>query len=169
MAVNLSSRQFRDAALPRLIADVLRETGLPASSLEIELTESLMMEDVDTAVATMRELKAMGVHLSIDDFGTGYSSLSYLKRFPVDVLKIDQSFVRDIGQDASSSAMVAAMISLSHELGLRVIAEGVETRAQWDYLLGRGCDEVQGYYFSRPLRGRDFERMVRQRRQAQGH
>ena len=169
VAVNLSSRQFRDAALPRLIADVLRETGLPASSLEIELTESLMMEDVDTAVATMRELKAMGVHLSIDDFGTGYSSLSYLKRFPVDVLKIDQSFVRDIGQDASSSAMVAAMISLSHELGLRVIAEGVETRAQWDYLLGRGCDEVQGYYFSRPLRGRDFERMVRQRRQAQGH
>jgi len=163
VAVNLSSRQFRDPALPQLIADVLRETGLPASSLEIELTESLMMEDVDTAVATMRELKAMGVHLSIDDFGTGYSSLSYLKRFPVDVLKIDQSFVRDIGQDASSSAMVAAMISLSHELGLRVIAEGVETRAQWDYLAGRGCDEVQGYYFSRPLRGRDFEAMVRER------
>ena len=168
VAVNLSSRQFRDAGLPELIAQILRETALPSTSLEIELTESLMMEDVDTAVATMRALKAMGVHLSIDDFGTGYSSLSYLKRFPVDVLKIDQSFVRDIGNDASSSAMVAAMISLSHELGLRVIAEGVETRAQWDYLLGRGCDEVQGYYFSRPLRGRDFEQMVRERR-ADGH
>ncbi|MEH6433885.1 putative bifunctional diguanylate cyclase/phosphodiesterase [Massilia sp. DD77] len=166
IAVNLSSRQFRDAALPALIAEVLRETGLPATSLEIELTESLMMEDVEMAVATMRALKAMGVHLSIDDFGTGYSSLSYLKRFPVDVLKIDQSFVRDIGQDASSSAMVSAMISLSHELGLRVIAEGVETQAQWDYLVGRGCDEVQGYYFSRPLHGRDFERMVREHRQA---
>ncbi|MCS0630500.1 EAL domain-containing protein [Telluria mixta] len=163
IAVNLSSRQFKDAGLPQLIADILHETGLPAASLEIELTESLMMEDADTAVATMRALKRMGVHLSIDDFGTGYSSLSYLKRFPVDVLKIDQSFVRDIGHDANSAAMVAAMISLSHELGLRVIAEGVETRAQWDYLLGRGCDEIQGYYFSRPLCGSEFERLVRER------
>ena len=162
VAVNLSSRQFKDAALPQLIAGILLESGLPAASLEIELTESLMMEDVETAIATMRELKVMGVHLSIDDFGTGYSSLSYLKRFPVDVLKIDQSFVRDIGSDASSSAMVAAMISLSHELGLRVIAEGVETQVQLDYLLCRGCDEVQGYYFSHPLRGLEFEKMVRE-------
>ncbi len=168
VAVNLSSRQFRDAALPQLIAEVLQATGLPADSLEIELTESLMMEDVDVAIATMRELKGMGVHLSIDDFGTGYSSLSYLKRFPVDVLKIDQSFVRDIGHDASSSAMVAAMISLSHDLGLRVIAEGVETRDQLDYLLARGCDEVQGYYFSRPLGGREFEKLVRERREGHG-
>ena len=110
----------------------------------------------------------MGGHLSIDDFGTGYSRLSYLKRFPVDVLKIDQSFVRDIGHDASSSAMVAAMISLSHDLGLRVIAEGVETRDQLDYLLARGCDEVQGYYFSRPLGGREFEKLVRERREGHG-
>lgn len=164
VAVNLSSLQFKDATLARLIAGILFETGLPAANLEIELTESLMMEDVDLALVTMRELKAMGVHLSIDDFGTGYSSLSYLKRFPVDVLKIDQSFIRDIEHDGSSAAMVAAMISLSHDLGMRVIAEGVETRAQLDYLAGRGCDEVQGYYFSPPLRETEFEKMVKERR-----
>ena len=166
VAVNLSSRQFKDAALPQLIGNILLECGLPGSSLEIELTESLMMEDVDVAIATMRELKAMGMHLSIDDFGTGYSSLSYLKRFPVDVLKIDQSFTRDIEHDSSSAAMVAAIISLSHDLGLRVIAEGVETASQLDYLRSRGCDEVQGYYFSRPLPAAEFEKMVREHRAA---
>lgn len=161
IAVNLSSRQFNDPGLPRLIETVLLETGLAPTSLEIELTESLMMENVELAIATMRGLKAMGVKLSIDDFGTGYSSLSYLKRFPVDVLKIDQSFVRDIEHDVNSTAMVAAMISLSHDLGLRVIAEGVETRAQLEYLRSRGCDEVQGYFFSRPLPAGEFEQMVR--------
>jgi diguanylate cyclase (GGDEF)-like protein/PAS domain S-box-containing protein len=161
IAVNLSSRQFNDASLPQLIGSILLETGLPATSLEIELTESLMMENVEAAIATMRELKAMGVQLSIDDFGTGYSSLSYLKRFPVDVLKIDQSFVRDIEHDANSTSMVAAIISLSHDLGLRVIAEGVETQAQLDFLRGRGCDEVQGYLFTRPAPGRDFEQFVK--------
>jgi len=166
IAVNLSSRQFNDASLPRLIESVLLETGLPATSLEIELTESLMMENVDAAIATMRELKAMGVQLSIDDFGTGYSSLSYLKRFPVDVLKIDQSFVRDIENDTNSTAMVAAIISLSHDLGLRVIAEGVETEAQLAYLRSRGCDEVQGYLFSRPVPAREFEQMLRDSRLA---
>lgn len=169
VAVNLSSRQFKDAALPQVIGNILLESGLAAGSLEIELTESLMMEDVDEAIGVMRALKAMGMHLSVDDFGTGYSSLSYLKRFPVDVLKIDQSFVRDIEHDANSAAMVAAMISLSHDLGLRVIAEGVETQAQLDYLRQRGCDEVQGYYFSRPLPAPEFERMVRDHRHATAH
>jgi EAL domain-containing protein (putative c-di-GMP-specific phosphodiesterase class I) len=160
IAVNLSPRQFKDAALPQLIANILLETGLPATSLGIELTESLMMENVDLAIATMRELKSMGMHISIDDFGTGYSSLSYLKRFPVDVLKIDQSFIQDIEHDKNGAAMVAAIISLSHELGLRVIAEGVETAGQLEYLRSRGCDEVQGYFFSRPLRCQDFEQVV---------
>ena len=160
VAVNLSSRQFREAGLAGLIAATLRESGLDAASLELELTESLVMDEVELAIATMQEIKAMGVQLAIDDFGTGYSSLAYLKRFPVDVLKIDQSFVRDIETDAGSAAMVGAIISLSHDLGMRVIAEGVETAPQRDFLHERRCDEVQGYLFSRPLPVAEFERML---------
>jgi len=163
VAVNLSSRQFREAGLARLIADTLRDTGLDAACLELELTESLVMDEVECAIATMDEIKDMGVQLAIDDFGTGYSSLAYLKRFPVDVLKIDQSFVRDIESDAGSAAMVGAIISLSHDLGMRVIAEGVETAPQRDFLHARGCDEVQGYLFSRPLPVAEFERMLESR------
>ena len=161
VAVNLSSRQFSEAGLADLVGGALREAGLAASCLELELTESLVMDDVELAIATMRELKAMGVQLAIDDFGTGYSSLAYLRRFPVDVLKIDQSFVRDIEHDADSASVVAAIVSLSHDLGMRVIAEGVETPAQRDFLLQRGCDEVQGYLFGKPLPAPEFERMLR--------
>ena len=160
VAVNLSSRQFQEAALAGLIRQVLEESGLQASCLELEITESLVMDDVELAIATMRELEAMGVQLAIDDFGTGYSSLAYLKRFPVDVLKIDQSFVRDIETDAGSAAMVAAIVSLAHDLGMRVIAEGVETVAQREFLRERGCDESQGYLFSRPLPAAEFEQML---------
>ena len=160
VAVNLSSRQFQEAALAGLIREVLEESGLQASCLELEITESLVMDDVELAIATMRELEAMGVRLAIDDFGTGYSSLAYLKRFPVDVLKIDQSFVRDIETDAGSAAMVAAIVSLAHDLGMRVIAEGVETVAQREFLRERGCDESQGYLFSRPLPAAEFEKML---------
>ena len=162
VAVNLSSRQFREPELAQLVRSTLDETGLPPSCLELELTESLVMDDVELAIATMRELKAMGVQLAIDDFGTGYSSLAYLKRFPIDVLKIDQSFVRDIETDAGSAAMVAAIVSLSHDLGMRVIAEGVETAPQRDFLRERGCDEIQGYLFSRPLPAAGFERLLRE-------
>ncbi|WP_313707048.1 putative bifunctional diguanylate cyclase/phosphodiesterase [Massilia sp.] len=162
VAVNLSSHQFQEAGLVGLIRAVLGETGLQARCLELEITESLVMDDVEQAIATMRELKEMGVQLAIDDFGTGYSSLAYLKRFPVDVLKIDRSFVHDIETDAGSAAMVAAIVSLSHDLGMRVIAEGVETAPQREFLRERGCDEIQGYLFSRPLPASGFERLLQE-------
>ena len=118
------------------------------------------MDDVELAIAAMRDLKAMGVQLAIDDFGTGYSSLAYLQRFPIDVLKIDRSFVRDIETDTGSAAMVAAIVSLSHDLGMRVIAEGVETAPQREFLRARGCDEIQGYLYSRPLPAAGFEQLL---------
>jgi diguanylate cyclase (GGDEF)-like protein/PAS domain S-box-containing protein len=164
VAVNLSARQFAEPDLMRVVSGVLEESGLDPSCLEIELTESLVMASVDLGIRTMHQLKALGVQLSIDDFGTGYSSLSYLKRFPVDSLKIDQSFVRDIAGDRDGAAMVGAIISLAHELRMQVIAEGVETEAQLDYLRLRGCDEVQGHYFSRPLPCAEVERVLRESR-----
>ena len=161
IAVNLSARQFAEPGLVREIARVLDETGMPAASLEVEITESLVMADVEGAIRTMRELKTMGVKLSIDDFGTGYSSLSYLRRFPVDVLKIDRSFVRDIASSADDAALVSAIIELARGLHMRVIAEGVETEAQLDYLRRRGCDEVQGHVFARAASGADVEALLR--------
>ena len=149
IGVNLSARQFSEPDLVQTVRSVLDETGLAADSLEIELTESMMMADVESAIATMRCLKAMGVKLSIDDFGTGYSSLAYLKRFPVDVLKIDRSFVHDT-VSPDGAAMVDAIISLAHGLRMQVIAEGVETIEQLDFLRGCGCDEVQGHIYARP-------------------
>jgi EAL domain-containing protein (putative c-di-GMP-specific phosphodiesterase class I) len=140
---------------------VLRETGLPASCLELELTESLFMNDVAQAVAVLHELKALGVTLSIDDFGTGYSSLAYLRDFPIDVLKIDRSFVNDIVTDPDDAAIVVSVIALAHNLHLRVVAEGVESYEQLAYLQSHGCDAIQGYYFSRPVAAEQFEQMVR--------
>jgi EAL domain-containing protein (putative c-di-GMP-specific phosphodiesterase class I) len=162
MAVNLSARQFADENLKQAVATVLADTGLAATSLEIELTESLIMDNVDAAIRTMRELKAMGVKLSIDDFGTGYSSLSYLRRFPADVLKIDQSFVTDVPASRDAAALVDAIISLAHGLNLHVIAEGVETEEQAGFLRGSGCDEVQGYLYSKAIPGPEVERMLRE-------
>jgi diguanylate cyclase (GGDEF)-like protein/PAS domain S-box-containing protein len=164
MAVNLSARQFAEPDLMAAVADVLEETGLNPLCLEIELTESLVMASVDLGIRTMHGLKALGVQLSIDDFGTGYSSLSYLRRFPVDALKIDQSFVRDIAANRDDAAMVGAIISLAHSLRMQVIAEGVETEEQHDYLRLRGCDEMQGHYFSRALPGTEVERILREAR-----
>jgi diguanylate cyclase (GGDEF)-like protein/PAS domain S-box-containing protein len=163
VAVNLSARQFGAPHLLAEVTEVLEQTGLAADFLEIELTESLFMSDVTLAVEVLHGLKSLGVNLSIDDFGTGYSSLSYLSRFPIDVLKIDRSFVADIARDASDAAIVASIISLAHNLKLSVIAEGVETAEQLDYLRRHGCDEMQGYYFSRPLAAGDFEQLLRQR------
>jgi diguanylate cyclase (GGDEF)-like protein/PAS domain S-box-containing protein len=161
IAVNLSARQFAQPGLVREVARVLEETGLAPTSLEIELTESLVMVDVEAAIRIMGELKRMGVKLSIDDFGTGYSSLSYLRRFPVDVLKIDRSFVRDIASSEDDAAMVGAIIELARGLRMRVIAEGVETEAQLDYLKSRGCDEVQGHVYAKAASGADVEAMLR--------
>jgi diguanylate cyclase (GGDEF)-like protein/PAS domain S-box-containing protein len=164
VAVNLSGRQFAKQDLAQSIAESLQQTGLEPCYLEIELTESLIMADVERAIGTLRELKALGVHLSIDDFGTGYSSLAYLKRFPLDVLKIDQTFVRDISSDPDDAAIVASIISLSHSLKLHVIAEGVETHEQLTYLREHGCDQMQGYYFSKPVAAGAFDCMLRERK-----
>ena len=161
IAVNLSARQFAEPNLVRDIARVLEDAELPPACLEVEITESLVMGDVESAIRTMRELKQMGVMLSIDDFGTGYSSLSYLRRFPVDVLKIDRSFVRDIPFSEDDAAMVGAIIELARGLRMRVIAEGVETEAQLDYLRRRGCDEVQGHVYAQASPRADVERMLR--------
>lgn len=163
MAVNLSMRQFAQPDLVQSIATVLTETGLEPHRLEIELTEGLVMTDVENAVGILRDLKALGVQLAIDDFGTGYSSLSYLKRFPIDVLKIDQSFVHDIADSPEHATIVLSIISLAHNLRLRVIAEGVETDAQLAYLKKHDCDEMQGFYFSRPLPPGEFACLLRDR------
>ncbi len=165
VAVNLSPRQFYQQDLAASIQAVLDETGVEPHLLELELTESMMMNDVEHAVGILRNLKAIGVHLSIDDFGTGYSSLSYLKRFPIDLLKIDQSFVRDITIDPDDAAIVLSIISLAHSLRLKVIAEGVETEAQLAYLQRHGCDYMQGYYFSRPLPVLEAEQLLRRGKQ----
>ena len=160
MAVNLSSVQFRHADLPRLITNILQEENLPPQWLELELTEGVSMTNPQDAIAVMDDLHQRGVRMSIDDFGTGYSSLSYLKRFQVYKLKIDQSFVRDITEDADDKAIVGAIISMAHSLGLQTIAEGVETEGQLAFLRAQGCDEAQGYYFSRPLQATVFEKYV---------
>jgi diguanylate cyclase (GGDEF)-like protein/PAS domain S-box-containing protein len=162
MAVNLSPRQFAQEGLVETISALLQRSGLHPAMLEIEITESLMMADVEQAVATLTGLKRLGVHVSVDDFGTGYSSLAYLKRFPVDVLKIDRSFVRDIASDASDAAIVAAIISLAHSLDLSVVAEGVEQQAQMTYLASCGCDTVQGYMVSPPMRAEAMDRFLRE-------
>jgi diguanylate cyclase (GGDEF)-like protein/PAS domain S-box-containing protein len=161
MAVNLSAIQFGQHDFVQSIAAVLEETGLEPQHLEIELTESLVMTEVEHAIEILRALKALGVQLSIDDFGTGYSSLSYLKRFPIDVLKIDQSFVRDMMDHPEDAAIVASIISLAHSLKLHVVAEGVETADQLSSLQRQGCDAMQGYFFSRPVAARAFETLLR--------
>jgi diguanylate cyclase (GGDEF)-like protein/PAS domain S-box-containing protein len=160
MAVNLSPRQFVHEKLLHDVARVLEETGLDPTTLEFEITESMVMHNPEHAVKLLNELKAMGIHLSIDDFGTGYSSLSHLKRFPIDSVKIDRSFIRDIPGDADDAAITQAIIAMAHGLRLTVIAEGVETTEQVRFLRDHGCDEIQGYYFSKPLPEVEFLRLV---------
>jgi diguanylate cyclase (GGDEF)-like protein len=162
VSVNLSARQFRQESLVKTVSQILSETGLKAEHLEIELTESVVMHNVEAAIAILRGLKSFGVRLSVDDFGTGHSSLSYLRRLPIDTLKIDQSFVTHIGDhDARDEGILAqAIISLGHTLKLRVIAEGVETEAQLKFLSVHKCDEVQGYYFGRPMMAEEFAHML---------
>jgi diguanylate cyclase (GGDEF)-like protein/PAS domain S-box-containing protein len=151
MAVNLSARQFKQQSIADMVSRVLAESDCSPQSLELEITESVIMENPESAAQTLRSLSEMGVHLSIDDFGTGYSSLSYLKRFPINSLKIDKSFVQDITTDADDAAIAKAVIALAHSLKLSVIAEGVETAEQLDFLRMQRCDQMQGYYLSRPL------------------
>jgi diguanylate cyclase (GGDEF)-like protein/PAS domain S-box-containing protein len=156
VAVNLSARQFSQESLLADVAGVLAETGLAAPMLELEITESMVMRNPAHAVALLDSLKAMGVHLSIDDFGTGYSSLSYLKRFPIDNLKIDRSFIQDLPGDGEDAAITRAIIAMAHSLRLTVIAEGVETEKQRKFLHQHGCNEMQGFLFSKPLGAEEF-------------
>jgi len=151
MAVNLSVRQFVGNNLPDLVSAVLTETGLPPHMLELEVTESLALHSVASTLATLHDCKALGVKLAMDDFGTGYSSLAYLKRYPLDCLKIDQTFVRNITQDVGDAAITRAIVAMAHSFGMSVIAEGVETVEQLEFLRTLGCEEFQGYLFSRPV------------------
>lgn len=165
VAVNISSRQFKEQNLVDITTQVLQETNLKAKYLELEITESLIIENIQQAINTMNQLHAMGITLSLDDFGTGYSSLNYLKRLPIDVIKIDQSFVRELTIGSDDAAIVKAIISLAHNLQLSVIAEGVETQAHLDYLQRHGCDEIQGYYISRPVAPEALARLLQQEKE----
>lgn len=161
VSVNLSPTQFRRRTLPLLVAKILGETGLDPRRLDLELTESIVMHDFDEVTEDLQSLLQLGVHLAIDDFGTGYSSLGYIKRFPITRLKIDQSFVRDMAEDKNDAAIVRAIITLGHSMNITVVAEGVETADQLARLRAEGCDEVQGYYFGRPMPSQDFMDLVR--------
>ena len=160
MSVNLSPRQFRQKNLVEMIAGVLEKTGLDASLLELEITEGMIMHRADQAVAVLERLHKLGVRLSVDDFGTGYSSLSYLKRFPVQTLKIDRSFVNDLTTDGDDGSIVTAIIAMAKSLKLEVVAEGVETREQLAFLTRLHCDKYQGYLFSRPIPADDCLRLL---------
>jgi EAL domain-containing protein (putative c-di-GMP-specific phosphodiesterase class I) len=154
--VNLSARQFRSANLLEEIDAALAETGLDIGSLELEVTESMVMEDPESVIKLLEAIHARGIHLALDDFGTGHSSLAYLKRFPIDCVKIDRAFVKDTPENLDDVAIAKTIIAMAQALGLSTVAEGVETVEQLALLKNMGCDQIQGYYFSRPLPPEDF-------------
>jgi EAL domain-containing protein (putative c-di-GMP-specific phosphodiesterase class I) len=160
VAVNLSARQFHEAGLDGLVADALAAHGLAGGDLVLEITESLLMSDIEAAGETLMRLKRLGVHISLDDFGTGYSSLSYLKSLPLDTLKIDRSFVRDISTDPNDAAIASTIISMARTMHLEVIAEGVETSDHLAYLRANNCQRAQGILFSPPVSAADFEKLL---------
>jgi EAL domain-containing protein (putative c-di-GMP-specific phosphodiesterase class I) len=156
VAVNLSASQFHEPQLVTELASILKSTGVPPASLELEITESMVMRDPERAQEVMKSLRRMGVRISIDDFGTGHSSLGYLKRFPVDCLKVDRSFVRDLPHNNDDVAITRAVIAMAHSLRMSVVAEGVEHQEQFDLLRAEGCDEFQGFYCARPMEEEDL-------------
>ena len=160
VSVNISARQFRDESLLWTVESALGESGLDPRALELEITESVAMEDVDQTMATLTELRRSGVSIAIDDFGTGHSALSYLKRFPFDALKIDKSFIKDLPGGYADSAIVASVIQLANGLGIRVVAEGVETAEQLEFLREHGCREVQGFYFSQAVEASEIAKLI---------
>ena len=161
MAINLSARQFSDRGFLDMVTRVLGETGLAPQCLELEITESQVMRQTEGMIQLLNKLADMGVSLAIDDFGTGYSSLSYLKRLPIQKLKIDQSFIRDVTVDPNDAAIVVAIISMASSLDLETIAEGVETKGQLDLLRVKGCRTGQGFYFSMPVPARELYPLLR--------
>ncbi|MGB3693455.1 MAG: EAL domain-containing protein [Spirulinaceae cyanobacterium] len=162
VAINFSARQFSQDDLQQKMAKIFQETGVEPESLELEITESLLMQDIDNAIITLRELRKLGITISIDDFGTGYSSLGYLKQFPFNNLKIDRCFVRNINLDDKDIAITKAIINMAHTLNLKVIAEGVETQGELDFLREHKCDEIQGYFFSRPIPAQELTSLLRE-------
>lgn len=166
VAVNLSPSQIQLPGLPGFVAAILAITGLPPSLLELEVTEDCVLADEDHALETFREIQALGVRLAFDDFGTGFASMSYLKKFPLDVLKIDKSFVIGLGTSERDMAIVSGMIALGKQLGLAVIAEGIENRSTADLLMQLGCGEGQGYFYGRPMPASDFEKNFLSSRQS---
>jgi predicted signal transduction protein with EAL and GGDEF domain len=160
VAVNLSAAQFRDGDLPGLVSEVLRRTGLPACRLELEVTESLLMDSADLALKALRSLKRMGVSIALDDFGTGYSSLSYLRLFPFDKIKIDKSFIRGLGEDPCALSIVDAILAMGRSLDMDVIAEGIETEQQLTILRSQQCSEVQGFLLGRPIPSDDVNQYI---------
>ena len=160
MAVNLSVRQLLQEGFSTTVEQVLADTGLAPQLLELEITESTLMENAQDTLQALQRLRSLDVRLSIDDFGTGYSSLAYLKRFPVNTIKIDQSFVRDVPQDADDAAIIKGIIALAHSLRLEVVAEGVETEAQLRFLRDQSCDLMQGYFLSKPVPAQQFAQFI---------
>jgi EAL domain-containing protein (putative c-di-GMP-specific phosphodiesterase class I) len=151
VAVNLSTRQIASGGIVALVVEVLEETGLTPSLLELEITESIAMSDIEYVIETLLALKKLGVTIAMDDFGTGYSSLSYLKRLPLDILKVDQSFIRNLTVDAGDAAITRTVVAMAHSFGMQVVAEGVETIEQRDWLRELGCEVAQGYLYAKPL------------------
>jgi diguanylate cyclase (GGDEF)-like protein len=160
MKVNFSSRQFKDENLTEIVTKVIKETGMPAQLLDVEITESIAM--ADTSIRTLNQLTAMGLHTSIDDFGTGYSSLGSLTRFPINTIKIDRTFIKDITIDVNAEAIIKAIIAMAHSLKMEVVAEGVETEEQLAFLQSEKCDKIQGYLFSRPVPEEEFRKLLEQ-------
>ena len=160
MAINISARRFQKENFPQVIADLLAENKQDPGNITLEITENMVMDDIAAAMKTMHALKKLGVSIAIDDFGTGYSSLSYLKKFPVDILKIDRSFVMDLPDDADDKIITISILHLAHNLGLSVVAEGVETVKQLEFLQYHGCEEVQGYLLGRPVPAQDFAELM---------
>jgi EAL domain-containing protein (putative c-di-GMP-specific phosphodiesterase class I) len=160
MAVNLSPRQLEPPDFCSVLAQILEETGIPASAIDLEITESILLQRSEFNLSTLTRLRDMGFQLSLDDFGTGYSSLAYLQRFPVNALKIDQSFVHDIGTDRNHTALITAIIAMATSLDLQVIAEGVENRQQASFLLAHGCRSAQGFYYSAAVPAQAFSSLL---------
>jgi EAL domain-containing protein (putative c-di-GMP-specific phosphodiesterase class I) len=163
VSVNLSAYQLRSSEIVDVVRKALTDSALPSRFISLELTESMVMEDPERVISILKEIQGLGVSIAIDDFGTGYSSLSYLRQFPIDVIKIDRSFVKDISGDAKDAVIANAIIKLAHSLGYKVLAEGVETAVQSNYLQGQGCDLVQGFFFGRPVPAMEFEQVLHRR------
>jgi len=161
VAVNLSAIQFRDRDIPKLVSEMLANSGVAAELLELEVTESAVMNDIQNAVDVLSLLHNAGISLSIDDFGTGYSSMSYLRELPVHRLKIDKSFIAEVDESKAAAAIARAIVTMGQSLDLEIVAEGVETQSQLDYLREVGCDEVQGYFFGRPMPANEFEEFLK--------